>query len=641
MAIKDDDLLYVQRPSGIDAGGYKITAGDLLGGADLTEDRADTLYLSKKNDDTAAGKITFEEDTYFSRAINFHTESSRVTQFYATKPDGTLVANANNSKAYLCKKDAATSTDIGVASEPIGGANNTGFYVDLPQGQDSTGYHANNRDALAGTQNTYGFKADGDWENNFSPENYGFYSEVNANSDGGKSNYNFYSAGNAPNYFAGDIKVGTDPSNPNASINASNGAVESKYVVRCGFSPYEHQFYSAYEVDNKGNHNSYFAVADPGKTANGRVTGYYADESLGNIGAPQAYGVRSDLTTSSPNNYNFYAGGNAPNFLQGDLQVAGFYRNKTPKNPNNSITVVNAVPTHAGQDVTDTVTFVAGKAQSVTGARLTTTAYQVDSAYGSDFGDGSREAYGFKSNMAAAANGKTFNFYATNNAPNYFNGDIRVGNPTFSNTDNNVQITPNLIQVSDVNRAGQIAPIEIRRTNPTVFNNQFYYLAMFRDSGLFGVLGLDNANTPGLFNTSDYRIKSNITPLESAVDKIKQLNPCTYTAYGIDNITGFVAHELQEVHPQCVMGEKDATEAIGTLTDVDGNVETDVTEPEALPFGSTWQQTGTRDVYQSIDQTKLIPLLTKALQEALERIELLETDHATLMATMEGTSYGS
>ena len=33
MAIQDTDLLYVQRPSGVDAGGYKITAGDLLNGA--------------------------------------------------------------------------------------------------------------------------------------------------------------------------------------------------------------------------------------------------------------------------------------------------------------------------------------------------------------------------------------------------------------------------------------------------------------------------------------------------------------------------------------------------------------------------------------------------------------------------------
>jgi hypothetical protein len=38
----------------------------------------------------------------------------------------------------------------------------------------------------------------------------------------------------------------------------------------------------------------------------------------------------------------------------------------------------------------------------------------------------------------------------------------------------------------------------------------------------------------------------------------------------------------------------------------------------------TWTATGTQPVYQGVDQTKLIPLLTKALQEALERIEVLE-----------------
>ena len=39
----------------------------------------------------------------------------------------------------------------------------------------------------------------------------------------------------------------------------------------------------------------------------------------------------------------------------------------------------------------------------------------------------------------------------------------------------------------------------------------------------------------------------------------------------------------------------------------------------------TWIATGTRDVYQGVDQSKLIPLLTKALQEALDKIETLET----------------
>ena len=60
------------------------------------------------------------------------------------------------------------------------------------------------------------------------------------------------------------------------------------------------------------------------------------------------------------------------------------------------------------------------------------------------------------------------------------------------------------------------------------------------------------------------------------------------------------------------------------MTDAEGVVTTDVTEPEAIAYGNTWVQTGTRPIYQSVDQTKLIPLLTKALQEAMQRIETLE-----------------
>ena len=100
--------------------------------------------------------------------------------------------------------------------------------------------------------------------------------------------------------------------------------------------------------------------------------------------------------------------------------------------------------------------------------------------------------------------------------------------------------------------------------------------------------------------------------------------------------------------PRAVSGTKDATEAIGTLADYDGTVlESDVTEPSAeeleyteevetdgvatmVTRTRTWTPSGTRPVYQGVDQTKLIPLLTKALQEALDRIETLEADVATL-----------
>ena len=93
--------------------------------------------------------------------------------------------------------------------------------------------------------------------------------------------------------------------------------------------------------------------------------------------------------------------------------------------------------------------------------------------------------------------------------------------------------------------------------------------------------------------TSDYRLKSNVIELSNTSDLIKSLKPCSYEMYGTTK-RGFLAHELQEICPEAVTGTKDATEAIGIHTDAEGVVTTDVTEPEAMPYGETWVQTGTR-----------------------------------------------
>ena len=66
-------------------------------------------------------------------------------------------------------------------------------------------------------------------------------------------------------------------------------------------------------------------------------------------------------------------------------------------------------------------------------------------------------------------------------------------------------------------------------------------------------------------------------------------------------------------------GEKDAVEEYGDLTDADGTVQHDIEKPEVVPFGATFESKGTRIKPQSINQDKLIPYLTKALQEALEQ----------------------
>ena len=102
--------------------------------------------------------------------------------------------------------------------------------------------------------------------------------------------------------------------------------------------------------------------------------------------------------------------------------------------------------------------------------------------------------------------------------------------------------------------------------------------------------------------TSDYRLKENVVVMDNASDRVKALKPCRFNfiADPDNTVDGFLAHEAQEVVPEAVTGTKDAVDA-------DGNPE-----------------------YQGIDQSKLVPLLTKALQEALTKIEQLETRIETL-----------
>jgi len=92
--------------------------------------------------------------------------------------------------------------------------------------------------------------------------------------------------------------------------------------------------------------------------------------------------------------------------------------------------------------------------------------------------------------------------------------------------------------------------------NVIVFNNT---------NGTVGYIQMNGSNTS--YNTSsDYRLKENIAPMTGALATVQALKPCTYTwkADGSDG-QGFIAHELQEVVPDCVTGEKDAVDAEGNI----------------------------------------------------------------------------
>jgi hypothetical protein len=103
--------------------------------------------------------------------------------------------------------------------------------------------------------------------------------------------------------------------------------------------------------------------------------------------------------------------------------------------------------------------------------------------------------------------------------------------------------------------------------------------------------------------SSDYRLKEDVQPMVGATDRLMALKPVNF-AWKVDGsrVDGFIAHEAQEVVPEAVTGSKDAM-------DDEGNPQ-----------------------YQGIDQSKIVPLLTAALQEALTKIEQLEAR----MAILEG-----
>ena len=99
------------------------------------------------------------------------------------------------------------------------------------------------------------------------------------------------------------------------------------------------------------------------------------------------------------------------------------------------------------------------------------------------------------------------------------------------------------------------------------------------------------------YNTlSDYRVKENVIPISDSISRLNQLKPSRFNFIGESNKTvdGFIAHEVQDIVPEAIVGEKDEI-------DKDGN-----------------------PVHQGIDQAKLVPLLVAAIQELEARVKELE-----------------
>jgi len=127
-------------------------------------------------------------------------------------------------------------------------------------------------------------------------------------------------------------------------------------------------------------------------------------------------------------------------------------------------------------------------------------------------------------------------------------------------------------------------------------------IRFYNSTGFAGDITLSGASTS--YNTSsDYRLKENVVEMTGALDRVSQLKPSRFNfiADADKTVDGFLAHEVQEIVPEAITGEKDAV-------DEEGNPE-----------------------YQGIDQSKLVPLLVGAIKELKadndnlrERIQTLE-----------------
>jgi hypothetical protein len=128
-----------------------------------------------------------------------------------------------------------------------------------------------------------------------------------------------------------------------------------------------------------------------------------------------------------------------------------------------------------------------------------------------------------------------------------------------------------------------------------------HHISFVNPNGIVGSI-TTSASATAYLTSSDYRLKENITLLDGAITRLNQLpvHRFNFIADPDTVVDGFIAHEAAAVVPECVTGEKDEVDEDGT------------------------------PIYQGIDQSKVVPLLTAALQEAIAKIDALEARIAAL-----------
>ena len=251
--------------------------------------------------------------------------------------------------------------------------------------------------------------------------------------------------------------------------------------------------------------------------------------------------------------------------------------------------------------------------------------FQVDATY-------SKAAIFQKRNHANGGGDLIFVVDSSFDAANWVEGDEKLritdeGNVLVGKTSDDMSVSGMKIGATtgaNITRDSfEVLVINLTGSNGTGIN--------FKKSGTsVGTITLTGSSTA--YNTSsDYRLKTDAQPMVGASDRVLALKPVNFEWISTGTrVDGFLAHEAQEIVPEAVTGTKDAmrdeeyevTAAVEATYDEDGNELTAAVEAVM----------GTRSVpdYQGIDQSKLVPLLTAALQEALTKIADMEIRLAAL-----------
>ena len=192
------------------------------------------------------------------------------------------------------------------------------------------------------------------------------------------------------------------------------------------------------------------------------------------------------------------------------------------------------------------------------------------------------------------------------------------GTKTFETISGGIKLTGRNFETGSVSATGSSTGIKHNTWN----NNEIgiamshqstagqTFFTFYNPNGNVGYIQSSGSAT--IYSTSsDYRLKENEVAISDGITRVKQLKPYRFNFKKDPSTTvdGFFAHEAQTVVPEAVTGTKDEV-----ATKDEG--ERKIGDP----------------IMQGIDQSKFVPLLTAALQEAIAKIETLETKVAALEA---------